>query len=236
MPQQTLRIAGLETQVVAPDAESPVAVILLHGYAMDHADLAPFGDSMNFPARFFFPRGPRSAVPHGYAWWDVDTLAREQALRRGARDLANERPPGLTAARRQLDDFITALQDEHRPHRIVLGGFSQGGMLACDAVLHGAPAEALVLLSASLLHLTSWEARRARLRNLPAFVSHGRSDSDLAFTAGERLRDFVIAAGARVTWAPFDGGHEIPLPVWRALRKFFTASLSGEMGLLNCRP
>jgi len=70
--------------------------------------------------------------------------------------------------------------------------------------------------------------KRERLRGLPAFVSHGRADQDLAFTAGEALRDFVLAGGAEVSWVPFDGGHEIPLVVWRALRKFLSA-------LLRCR-
>ena len=51
-------------------------------------------------------------------------------------------------------------------------------------------------------------------------VSHGTHDTDLAFAAGEALRDFHRNSQARVTWQPFDGGHEIPLVVWRALRRF----------------
>jgi phospholipase/carboxylesterase len=34
-----------------------------------------------------------------------------------------------------------------------------------------------------------------------------------------------LEAGARVFWVPFDGGHEIPLVVWRGLRKFLRALL-----------
>jgi phospholipase/carboxylesterase len=54
-------------------------------------------------------------------------------------------------------------------------------------------------------------------------VSHGELDDDLAFSAGERLRDFVAAAGAVVTWVPFAQGHEIPLVVWRRVRKLLDA-------------
>jgi phospholipase/carboxylesterase len=61
-----------------------------------------------------------------------------------------------------------------------------------------------------------------RLRGLPVLVSHGRADADLAFAAGERLRDLLAGGGADVTWVPFEQGHEIPLEVWRALRKFMT--------------
>jgi phospholipase/carboxylesterase len=49
-------------------------------------------------------------------------------------------------------------------------------------------------------------------------VAHGTSDAELSLTAGELLRDFAVAGGAQVTWLPFDGGHELPLVVWRALR------------------
>jgi predicted esterase len=66
---------------------------------------------------------------------------------------------------------------------------------------------------------------RARLQNLPVFVSHGVADPDLAFAAGERLRDFVLESGARGAWVSFDGGHEIPLVAWRGLRKFLGSLL-----------
>jgi phospholipase/carboxylesterase len=65
-----------------------------------------------------------------------------------------------------------------------------------------------------------WLQHVERLRGLPALVTHGRADGDLAFSAGERLHDLLQAAGAQVTWLPFEGGHEMPLVVWRALRRF----------------
>ena len=46
------------------------------------------------------------------------------------------------------------------------------------------------------------------------------NENGTAFAAGEALRDFHRNSGARVTWQPFDGGHEIPLVVWRTLRRF----------------
>jgi phospholipase/carboxylesterase len=121
---------------------------------------------------------------------------------------------------------LEAVTTEFRPQRLVVGGFSQGGMLALDTVLRGSQTvDGLVLLSASRLAMSDWEPHRARLRQLPVFVSHGAADQDLAFSAGERLRDFVLESAARVTWVPFETGHEIPLVVWRGLRKFLSALL-----------
>ena len=99
-------------------------------------------------------------------------------------------------------------------------------MLSLDWVLRGSrPVDSLVLLSASRLAARDWQSHRGRLRDLPVFVSHGEADQDLSFAAGERLRDFVLESGARVSWVPFAGGHEIPLVVWRGLRKFLAALL-----------
>ena len=97
-------------------------------------------------------------------------------------------------------------------------------MLACDALLRDhAPINALGLLSSSRITAAEWEPRLAPLRGLPVLVSHGRDDEELSFAAGEGLRDLCARGGATVTWVPFDGGHEIPLVVWRAIRRLLRA-------------
>ena len=223
--ERTIDIAGLTTTAVG-NADAPLALVLLHGYAMRPADLAPFAHSLGVPALFLLPQGPLSSPMGGHAWWSVDLEAREAALSRGPRDLTNDYPGGLGAARNQLGSFLDAVATRFRPRRVALGGFSQGGMLSLDWVLRGSrPVDSLVLLSASRLAARDWESHRGRLRDLPVFVSHGEADQDLSFAAGERLRDFVLESGARVTWVPFASGHEIPLVVWRGLRKFLAALL-----------
>jgi phospholipase/carboxylesterase len=223
--ERILDIAGLRTTAVG-SPEAPLTLVLLHGYAMRPSDLSPFAHSLGIPAFFLFPQGPLSSPGGGHAWWGVDEEASAAAIAAGPRDLANEYPPGLPAARLQLERFLDAVATEYRPSRTVIGGFSQGGMLALDWVLRCArDFDGLVLLSSSRVTTNEWLPRRARLARLPVFVSHGATDTDLAYTAGERLRDFVLESEARVTWVPFEGGHEIPLIVWRALRKFLGALL-----------
>jgi phospholipase/carboxylesterase len=234
--ERILDIAGLRTTAVGnPDA--PLTLVLLHGYDMKPADLAPFAHSIGIPAYFLLPQGPVSSANRGHAWWEVDLEARESALSVGPRDLANDHPHGLAAARRQFGQFLAAVTAEGKPGPMasrttrrrpttIIGGFSQGGMLALDWVLRGNQrVDGLALLSTSRLALSEWEPQRERLRNLPVFLSHGATDRDLAFAAGERLRDFLLESAAQLTWTPFEGGHEIPLVVWRGLRKFLTALL-----------
>ncbi len=52
------------------------------------------------------------------------------------------------------------------------------------------------------------------------FQSHGRQDSVLAFSGGEGLRDALVTGGADVEFHPFQGGHEIPMPILDGLSKF----------------
>ena len=228
--ERSYRIAGLETTVIESQhsggATREPAIVLLHGYAMQPSDLTPFAHSIGLEARFFFPCGPHASPSGGRAWFAVDEEARAQMLARGPRDLANQQPGGLEAARHQLADFLKALDDEFSPPRLILGGFSQGGMLACDLVLRSVRAvDGLVLLSSSRIDFSAWQGRHARLSGLPTFVSHGEQDADLAFAAGLALRDFLVSGGAQVSWVPFPGGHEIPLVVWRGLRKFLAPLL-----------
>ena len=48
---------------------------------------------------------------------------------------------------------------------------------------------------------------------------------------------FLLSLAPLARWAPFEGGHEIPLPVWRDLRKFLGALLrSSQNGGGSCHP
>lgn len=219
-PIDALRVAAIGT----PRAR----VVLLHGYAMCPQDLEPFAHSMKLPAEFHFPRGIVTAPGGAHAWWPIDEERRSAQMSAGPRDLYEEHPLHRPAARAALLQFVAAARSAHPDLPLVLGGFSQGGMLACDTLLvGGADIAGLVMLSSSRIAFDEWTACRARLRGLPVFVSHGNADTDLALAAGENLRDFFVSSGARVTWQAFEGGHEIPLVVWRSLRRFLS-ELGGE--------
>ncbi|MFT3790700.1 MAG: hypothetical protein QM741_06405 [Rudaea sp.] len=217
MIQSRIEAGGLAAIAVG-DPAAALVVVVLHGRGMQAADLAPFAHSLGGDAWFVFPDAPLALPPRGYSWWPVDA---EMRLREnGARDLHLLDPPGRIDARGLLARFCAAVG---QGRRLVLVGFSQGGMLAMDYVLHGGRADALALLSSSRIAFAEWTPLLSRLDGLPLLVAHGHDDDELAFAAGERLRDAALAGAAQVTWVPFGGGHEIPLVVWRALRRFLRA-------------
>jgi phospholipase/carboxylesterase len=203
------------------DRAAAKLVVVLHGREMEAADLAPFVHAMAGDAFWVFPEAPLPAA-RARTWWPVDSEARLRRLTQGPMELSAMDPPGRAEARAGLGSLLAALDAVHRP--FVLVGFSQGGMLAMDYVLHGGlrPA-ALALLSSTRIALADWQARAAVIANLRVLVAHGTGDAELSFAAGELLRDFAIDAGATTTWIPFEGGHELPFVVWRALKRLVTA-------------
>jgi phospholipase/carboxylesterase len=207
---------GLRSLVVGDD-DAELVVVILHGRAMEAADLAPFGSSLGGAARYIFPDAPVALEPRGRSWWPVDPERRAQLRANGPMDLYEVKQPGRENARAMLDALVREVAPA--PRRFALVGFSQGGMLAMDYVLHGGlRPSAMALLSSTRIAFDEWKPRLSALADLPVLVTHGDKDMELSFSAGEGLRDAAIAGGARVTWLPFEGPHEIPLVVWRALR------------------
>ena len=221
-----LTLAGLRTLAVGePDA--PRVVVLAHGFQMTPEDLAPFAHALGLPAWFLFPEAPLPAAPRGRAWWHIDPAARAASMALGPRDFALQHPPDLPAARARFGHFLDTVTELAGRRPLIVGGFSQGGMVTVDTLLHtGRRPDGLVLFSSSRVAFDEWEPllRGGALRGVPTLITHGIGDPDLAFAAGEALRDATLAAGAAVTWRPFDGGHEIPLVAWRALRKWLIGS------------
>lgn len=204
-------------------------VVLLHGFGAPGDDLVALSEYLDAPAgtRFLFPEAPIS-IPMGFgdsrAWWMID-MARIQADRAAgkSRDMSNEIPRGLPEARERMKML---LDDIHRkfgadPARTVLGGFSQGAMLSCDALLHSTePFAGLIQLSGTLVAKPEWGPLLAKRKGLPLFQSHGTQDPILPYAMAERLRDEFLLAGMQVDWQPFRGGHEIPEPVLRRMGSF----------------
>lgn len=210
-------------------------VMLLHGFGAPGDDLVPLADVIQVPTgtRWLFPEAPLSlnmGFGDSRAWWIID-FARIQEDRAAGRirDMSVEIPQGLALAR---EGFLTFLKELPRQlsidyNKTVIGGFSQGAMLTCDAVLQtNYPFAGLVQLSGNLLAQAVWGPLMAKRRGLPVFQSHGTEDDILPLIGAERLRDTLTRSGLAVEWHSFRGGHEIPGEVLRTLSKFLKQTLS----------
>ncbi len=196
--------------------DGPV-VVLLHGWGAPGDDLVPLGQEIAAPSgtRFMFPEAPLSlqmGFGDSHGWWMLDIEKRQREIAAGrARDLSKKVPEGLAEARAKVIALLDDLERRLGAKPIVLGGFSQGAMLACDVALHhGKPLAGLVMLSGTLLAADEWTPLMPKRKGLRVFQSHGSMDPLLPFFMAESLRDLLLQAGLSVEWIGFRGGHEIP--------------------------
>lgn len=210
-----------DTVWIAPVGTPRAAVLLLHGLDMAPAQLAPIAASLKLPALVALPSGPVERGGGVRAWWQVDDAARAARIEAGPADLHDSHPCGRELARDAVHAAARTLRERAPGLPLVLAGFSQGAMLALDAVLQTPPlpVDALALWSASRLAFAEWTPALERLRGVRIDLVHGRADANLGIAAGHSLREALEGAGAQVRWLPFDGGHEIPPQAWLALRR-----------------
>ena len=226
----TVRLTGGRDREGGGEPGDPT-VILLHGFGAPGEDLVPLWRVLDVPraTRFVFPAAPIDLgrqFAGGRAWWRLD-MERMQQIAMGSTvgdDEAHGReiPEGLVEARAQVSALVDEVSDK-MPGPLVLGGFSQGAMLACDVALRSPrPLAGLVLMSGTVLAVDEWRALAPSRKGLPVLLSHGERDPLLAFAAAQRLRKLLDEAGLVVDWVPFPGGHEIPQSVLDGVGRLVT--------------
>jgi phospholipase/carboxylesterase len=233
-----LKIAELDVVLGGgPDREGggdgPM-LVLLHGYGAPGEDLVPLARQLAVApqVRFAFPAAPlvlEMGLPPeqaGRAWWPIDMAELQRAvMQRDYETLMARTPEGLAEARRRVLDLLAALERDHAVPRskLVLGGFSQGAMLATDVTLRAeTPPAGLAILSGSLIAKPEWLPLMKARAGLPVLQSHGRADPVLSYAVAEALRDELTQAGVALEFVAFNGGHGIPNGAVEALSRLIT--------------
>ena len=196
----------------SPDA----SVIWMHGLGADGNDFVPIVGEMRLPAalsiRWVFPHAPVRPVTlnNGFrmrAWYDI-----------APGDLAN-RPDiaGVRTSQQQIEALIgREVARGVASRRIVLAGFSQGGVIALHTGLrHAKRLAGIVALSTYVMSPDSLgtEASAAN-RDLPIFMAHGTADPMIALEKGEAGKRALVAAGYSVEWHTYPMPHSV---VWEEI-------------------
>jgi phospholipase/carboxylesterase len=187
-----------------PDCDA--SVIWLHGLGADGHDFEPIvpelGLSRDLGVRFIFPHAPKRPVTVNAgmvmrAWYDMAPVA-----------------GGFEEDRDELQESasrVMALIDgEHARgiarERIVIAGFSQGGVLALYTALQ------LPWQPAGAIAMSCWMADFDTSRNavgLRVFMGHGRDDPLVPYARGQEARDRLQKLGAEVEWHDYPMGHSV---------------------------
>lgn len=224
MHQEITKLEELTCRLVRPDDPLPpeAVAVLCHGFGAPGADLVPLAAEMlhyepklHNRVLFVFPEGPQTIpeVPGGRAWWPIDMLELQMSIVEGRfREMRQSIPDQLPQARERMVALLERLKREtDLPlSRFVLGGFSQGSMLATDVALRLPTAPgALIIYSGTLLAEPEWTRLAPQRAGLRVLQTHGTADPILPFEAAVWLRDLLTGAGLEVEFQSFPGPHTI---------------------------
>jgi phospholipase/carboxylesterase len=190
---------------------APVAVVIwLHGLGADGHDFEPIVPQLRLPSslpvRFVFPHAPEIAVTafggqRARAWFDFNP-AEGMDLR------------GMNKSAARIRDLIQNEIDSGMPaERILLAGFSQGGVMAFHTGLYYQKRLAGILaLSTFLAEGESLTANKAPANShIPIFMCHGQHDGVLPMSLGKTSLATLQGAGYAVEWREYPIAHEVCL-------------------------
>jgi phospholipase/carboxylesterase len=194
----------------------PTAAVVLHGFGANSADLYPLADELDPEGRlsWYFPEAPYSirygGSPLGKAWFprneEQAVAAVEGMYFHGLEEMD---PQGLRAAGAELIELLHSRGVAWE--RLILGGFSQGAMVAVEAAVQaGRPPADLLLFSGAAIAAERWQRELPKLGRFEFFQSHGTADAILPLEGARRLYSLLEEAGGEAEFLQFDGGHGIP--------------------------
>lgn len=196
-----------------PIGEGRAVVLLLHGLGHD-ADIVwrmlgpALPDDVSVLAlEGGFP-GPQGA---GHAWFSVAFGPQGPQP-----DLAQE-----AQSRSRIIATVEALAAGPGPRRpLVLAGFSQGGILALNAMLERPDLFAACAVATGRLMGEVAEQHPPKPAHVakPIFWGHGKADPIIALAAAEAGIAGLAAYGMEVSTMLHEGGHDTPVELHQALR------------------
>lgn len=201
-------------------------VILFHGYGADASDLEPLKDYIPTQKKlnWLFPQGlidvPIGPGWTGKAWWPLQMSTLES-------DFSATKPEGIDKVRSEIMNMIDALKVPWS--KIILGGFSQGAMLATDVYLHAPETPAgLVLMSGALISKNELKPLVEKRRGEKFFQCHGAIDQVLQMRSARQLESLLNSGGMKGGCLEFQGGHEIPPTMLVKLGEYLNTQISAK--------
>ena len=197
--------------LIRPAAGEPEgALILMHGRGTSEHDLYPLLDVFDPDRRLvgLTPGGPLRLPPVGRHWYEV-------------RRIGFPEPQSFRSGFERLAGWVDSIPAELgvRLERTILGGFSQGAVMAYAlALVERRPAPAGILaLSGFIPTVDGYPIDLDNREGLPVAIFHGTHDPVIGVEWGRSARDAFEAARAAVTYREGPVSHTLDpreLPVY----------------------
>ncbi len=180
-------------------------VIALHGWGASAHDLVGLAPIFNGGRSLVLcPQGPLELQSGpgkvGYGWFPLES---------GEPTDPDEVRKGVDALQRFIDEALALHPADRR--KIVILGFSQGGVMAYDLALRNPTAYAGLVALSSWLPDPMAESIPANpeLANLQTLVIHGTQDSMISIDRARESRDALAKLGVSASYHEYEMGHEI---------------------------
>jgi phospholipase/carboxylesterase len=191
--------------------ESEGALVLFHGRGADEHDLFPLLDVLDPDRRLhgYTPRGPLSLPPGGAHWYVVPRV--------GYPDTET-----FNASYAQASEWLDSLPHE----RLILGGFSQGCVMALALGLGGRRVRPLAIagFSGFIPIVAGWQPDLDRPLP-PVALGHGTHDPVIGVSFGRAARDTLLAGGAEVLYKEYPLPHTLDEQFLVEVREWLEAKL-----------
>lgn len=194
-----------------PDTEAMPLVVIMHGRGADASDLSDLAPMIDSPegCRFVFPNAARpfEAYPgmtFGYSWFD--------GWPPEGNSIVQSRQSMLTLIRQLLERYPSS-------DKVVLGGFSQGGLMALDVGFRtDSPLAGIVVMSGAIYEADLPDLRARSSQRL--LLLHGTDDDVIPVEAAQRTRHVLEDHGIEPEYHEFAMGHHVTPESLDAVKKF----------------
>jgi len=209
-------------QVIPPGVEDGAPlVVLMHGRGSDRFDLLGLAPLLAPGAVVVSAEAPHPGMPWGYgpgwAWYRF--LGRNRP-----------EPESFEASQRALHQFLAELPEKLpvRTGPLVLGGFSQGGVMSMAYALRNPGAAPRVMnFSGFLADHPSVRPTPETVRGTRFFWGHGTHDPSIPFELAVEGRAALREAGAELEAFDYPIGHGIAPEEARDAREWLERALAG---------
>ena len=208
----------LATPSGQPESARLPLVVLMHGRGADAFDLAGVAPALDGQGgyRFIFPNAPRAweaspGMAFGFTWFDGWPPA----------------PASIAESRRLVLEFLEAATVRYPTPagKVVLAGFSQGGLMALDAGLRTEKELAGIVSMSGGLYEADLPDLSAKKR-LPILIVHGTGDDVISVAAARRARQLLERNGIRPEYGEFAMGHHVTPESLEAVADFVRRCLA----------
>jgi phospholipase/carboxylesterase len=185
------------------------ALVLFHGRGADELDLFPLLDAFDPERRLVgaTPRGPLALPPGGAHWYVLGGIGTPEAETFFA---------SYSVAGAWLDAFLAERAIGF--DRVVLGGFSQGGVMTYSLGLgEGRPRPAGLIALSSFMPTVEGFSLDLSPPLPPVAIGHGTHDNVIGVEWGRRARAVLEEAGADVLYRETPMFHQIDPEFVRAI-------------------